>query len=155
MVGDSGVDKTVKRLKLIKLKWLDMRTDVWTFIQNCPCCQKMSQIRPPINALKYTTSTYHAMECLNMDFVGPYPDKGYLLVIIDTFTRYVNIYPVPEATAESAVSGLIKHFGLYDSPKYILSDNGTLLMDIHCCGLEIGTSTLMIHFHRHMVDCMY
>ena len=32
MVGHSGVDKTVKRLKLIKLKWPDMRTDVWTFI---------------------------------------------------------------------------------------------------------------------------
>ena len=125
MVGHSGVDKTVKRLKLLKLKWPDMRTDVWTFIQNCPCCQKMSQIRPPINALKYTTSTYRAMECLNIDFVGPYPDKGYLLVIIDTFTRYVNIYPVPEATAKSAVSGLIKHFGLYGSPKYIRSDNGS------------------------------
>ena len=52
------------------------------------------------------------MECLNIDFVGPYPDKGYLLVIIDMFTPYVNIYPVPEATAKSAVSGLIKHFGL-------------------------------------------
>ena len=60
-----------------------------------------------------------------MEFVGPYPDKGYLLVIIDTFTLYVNIYPVPEATAKSAVSGLIKHFGLYGSPKYIRSDNGS------------------------------
>ena len=28
MVGHSGVDKTVKRLKLLKLKWPDMRTDV-------------------------------------------------------------------------------------------------------------------------------
>ena len=54
-----------------------------------------------------------------MDFVGPYPDEGCLLVIIDTFTRYVNIYPVPEATAKSAVSGLIKHFVLYGSPIYI------------------------------------
>ena len=124
VVGHSGVDKTVKRLKLIKLKWPDMRTDVWTFIQNCPCCQKMSQIRPPINALKYTTSTYRAMECLNIDFVGPYPDKGYLLVIIDTFTRYVNIYPEPDATAKAAVSGLLKHFGTYGSPKFIRSDNG-------------------------------
>ena len=61
-----------------------------------------------------------------MDLVGPYPDKGYLLVIIDTFTRYViDIYPVPEATAKSAISGLIEHFGLYGSPKYIRSDNGS------------------------------
>jgi hypothetical protein len=52
-----------------------MRLDVKTFIRECPCCQKMSQIKVPIQAYKYATSTYRPMECLNIDFIGPYPDK--------------------------------------------------------------------------------
>ena len=35
----------------------------------------------PINSYRYTTSTYKPMECLNIDFIGPFPDKGYILVI--------------------------------------------------------------------------
>ena len=124
MVGHGGVERTMKKLKSIKINWPYMRRDVWTFIQECPCCQKMSQVRPPVTALKYTTSTYRPMECINIDFIGPYPDKGYLLVVIDTFTRYVNIYPVPDATAKSALHGLVEHFGRYGSPKSIRSDNG-------------------------------
>ena len=125
MVGHGGVERTIKKLKSLDLHWPYMRQNVWTFIQDCPCCQKMSHIRPPIKALRYTTSTYRAMECLNIDFVGPYPDKGYLLVVIDTFTRYVSIYPTPDATAKSALSGLLKHFGQFGSPKSIRSDNGS------------------------------
>jgi hypothetical protein len=80
------------------------------------CCQKMSQIKIPINAYKYTTSTYRPMECINIDFIGPYPDNGYVLNFIDTFTRWVELYPVPEATAEYAAKCLLQHFGRYGSP---------------------------------------
>jgi hypothetical protein len=54
----------------------------------------------PITAFKYTTSTYRPMECLNIDFIGPYPDQGYVLNIIDTFIRWVELYALPNATAE-------------------------------------------------------
>jgi hypothetical protein len=37
------------------------------------------------------------MECLNIDFVGPFPDDGYVFVIIDTFTRWVELYHTPDA----------------------------------------------------------
>jgi hypothetical protein len=39
------------------------------------------------------------MECLNIDFVGPYPDGGYILVIIDTFTRWVELFLAARADA--------------------------------------------------------
>ena len=125
MVGHSGVERTIRKLKQRKLQWLNMRKDVITFIEQCPCCQKMSHIKVPINAIRYTTSTYKSMECLNIDFVGPFPDSGYLLVVICTFSRYVCIYPVKDATAKSASSGLLQHFGTFGSPKSIRSDNGS------------------------------
>ena len=65
------------------------------------------------------------MQCLNMDFIGPYPDKGYVLVIICTSTRWVELYPVPEATAKAACNALLKHFGRYSAPTVLRSDNGS------------------------------
>ena len=75
-----------------------------------PCRQKMSQVKPAIYALNYSASTYSPKECLNIDFFGPFPDKGYLMVIIYTFTRWVEIYPTPDVSAKSACGSLLKHF---------------------------------------------
>ena len=77
IVGHGGVERTLRKLKQLKYNWEYMRSDVKEFIHKCPCCQKMSQVKPAIQALSYTTSTYSPMECLNMDFIGPFPDGGY------------------------------------------------------------------------------
>jgi hypothetical protein len=61
----------------------------------------MSLLKIPIHAHGFTTSTYTPMEYLNTDFVGPFPDDGYVFVIIDTFTRWVELYHTPDATALS------------------------------------------------------
>jgi hypothetical protein len=79
IVGHGGAERTLRKIKDLKLSWPSMRADIKQYIRECPCCQKMSQIKTPINVLKFTTSTYRPMECLNIDFIGPYPDKGYLL----------------------------------------------------------------------------
>ena len=125
MVGHGGVERTLRKLQDLKQVWKNMRLDVKTYIRECPCCQKMSQVKIPITAYKYTTSTYRPMECLNIDFIGPYPDKGYVLNIIDTFTRWVELYAVPEATAEQACKCLLIHFGRFGSPTVIRSDKGS------------------------------
>jgi hypothetical protein len=53
------------------------------------------------------------MECLNIDFVGPYPDDGYVLVMADTFTRWVELYWVATADAEQTSLCLLLHFGRF------------------------------------------
>ena len=124
MVGHGGVERTLRKLRDLNQSWNNMRLDVKTFIKLCPCCQKMSQVKIPITAYKYTTSTYRPMECLNIDFIGPYPDQGYVLNIVDTFTRWVELYAVPNATAEEACKCLLIHFGRFGSPTVIRSDKG-------------------------------
>jgi hypothetical protein len=39
------------------------------------------------------------MEALNIDIIGPFPDKGYVMSIIDTFTRWVELYYSPAQMA--------------------------------------------------------
>ena len=100
------------------------RQHVRWFIDHCPCCQKMSMLKIPIHAHGFTTSTYTPMECLNIDFIGPFPDNGYILVILDTFTRWVELYHTNDATASSAAKCLFQHFGRFGSPYQLRSDNG-------------------------------
>ena len=85
----------------------------------------MSSIAEPINVNHYSTSTYSIFDTLNIDFLGPFPDKGYILVIIDTFTRWTELFWCPDATAKSACDGLLHHFGRFGSPNMIRSDRGS------------------------------
>ena len=70
----------------------------------------MNMLKIPIYAHGFTTLTYAPMECLNIDFIGPFPDQRYILVIVDTFTRWVGLYHTTDATALSAAECLLKHF---------------------------------------------
>ena len=122
--GHYGLERTLLRLKQLKKKWKFQRQHVRWFIDHCPCCQKMSMIKIPIHAHGFSTSTYTPMECLNIDFIGPFSDGGYVLVIIDTFTRWVELFHTKEATAASAANCLLQHFGRFGAPLQLRSDNG-------------------------------
>ena len=68
------------------------------------------------------------MEKISIDTMGPFPvDKQgniYLVVIVDCFSRYVELYPAADCTAEAAAAAIINHFKFAGVPKIILSDNG-------------------------------
>ena len=91
-VGHFGLERTLKRFQVLKDVWKFQRQHIRYFIDNCSCCQKMSKLKIPIHAHGFTTSTYTPMECLNIDFMGPFLDRGYILVIVDTFTHWVELY---------------------------------------------------------------
>ena len=80
----------------------------------------MSMLKIPIHAHGFTTSTYTPMECLNI----PFPDKGYILVIVCTFARWVELYGTADATALSTAKCLLQHFGRFGVPRQLRSDNG-------------------------------
>ena len=106
-VGHFGLERTLKRLKEIDEIWEFQRQHVRHFIDRCPCCQKMSMLKIPIHAHHFTTSMYTPMECLNIDFLSPLPDRGYISVIACTFTRWIELYPTFDATALSAAECLL------------------------------------------------
>jgi transposase InsO family protein len=133
--GHHGVERTLRMLTtptskdskiiLIRKKVPFLRSYIKQYIKQCPCCQKMSMIKIPILTHPFTTSRYYPMENLNIDFIGPYPDKGYVFVIIDTFTRWVELYYSPDATGKSAAEHLLQHFGRFGAPTQLRSDRGS------------------------------
>ena len=125
LVGHGGIERTVTKLLTAGHKWFHMRQSVRKFIKECPCCQKMSAIKIPVNTTPFITSTEQPMEVINIDFVGPFHDKKYILVMVDTFTRWVELYCCPDATAKSAAQSLLAYFGRFGCPRAIRSDRGS------------------------------
>ena len=137
-IGHFGVEKTL--LKILappsfdnefrpKIEpWPHMREMVKKFIRNCPCCQKLSQIKTPIHTRGYTLSSRAPMDRLSVDSIGPLPpdENGmtYMIVIIDTFTRWTQLYAAPNATAKEAVKCLLDFIKTFGQPHELLSDNG-------------------------------
>ena len=132
MKRDKTIDKIMTRLKAsedITLHRTNIRRYVRKFIQQCPCCQKMSQIKVPIHTKPFTTASHFPMERLNVDTIGPLKEdergNRYIIAIIDSFTRWIGLYGVRDVTAECAVDALIEHFGIFGCPAQLLSDNGS------------------------------
>ena len=132
MKRDKNIDKIMTRLKAsedITLHRTNIRRYVRKFIQQCPCCQKMSQIKVPIHTKPFTTASHFPMERLNVDTIGPLKEdergNRYIIAIIDSFTRWIGLYAVRDVTAECAVDALIEHFGIFGCPAQLLSDNGS------------------------------
>ena len=132
-VGHWGVEMTLKKVHQKykdKGRWAQQREHVKSFIRHCPCCQVMSQIRTPILTAKYTMTTYTAMERIYIDSIGPLKEdsKGnrHIVVIIDGFTRWIELYAVPDVTAEVAAKvALLDWVGRFGVPAQIMTDNGT------------------------------
>ena len=101
-----------------------MKQHVRSFIQNCPCWQKLSTIDSKINSEHFSTSTHAIFDTFNIDYLGPFPDKGYILVIIDTFSRWTEMFWCKDSNAESAADCLLAHFGRFGSPNMIRPDRG-------------------------------
>ena len=126
--GHSGVERTVARLQAKGTAWLYMRTHVRHFIRQCACCQKMNAVKTPIQAHHFTVSSYQPMVKLNIDFIGPFnteEESGYVLTVIDCFTRWVEPVPCEFANAEETANALLMHFRRYGEPSVLLSDRGS------------------------------
>ena len=123
-VGHFVLERTLKRFKDIADTREFQRQHIRYFIDHCPCCQKMSMLKIPIHAHHFTTSTYTPMECLNIDFIGPFPDGECILVIVCTFTRWVKLYVTLDCTAFSAAEFLLQQFSRFGAPCQPRSDNG-------------------------------
>ena len=119
IVGHNGVDSTLTRLFSLQQVWKIMKQHVRTFIEKCPCCQKLSAKDPKINASYFVTSNYAIFDTLNVDYIGPFHDKGYILVIIDTFTRWTELFWCADADAKSAADCFLTYFGRFGSPNMI------------------------------------
>ena len=127
MLGHHGVAKTTEKLQRIGHK-VEVQY-VREFIRKCPCCQKMSALKKPIHANRFTLSASEPMRHIGVDAIGPLVESSsgdtYILAIMCLHTRLVELYPVKSTSASDACDSLVDWSARYGNPYSILSDNGT------------------------------
>jgi len=165
IVGHGGVEATIRNLHKIAAycpkaqatiaSWEGMRKDVKAYINQCPCCQKMGRLKIAIQTKPFTIATYGLWDCVAMDSIGPLPVSksgcAYILVIIDTFSRYVELVPIPDTTANNAVKAIVPFIGRYGIPSAFLTDNGTQFVNetVRLLMETIECQHLTVHPYSH------
>jgi transposase InsO family protein len=54
---------------------------------------------------------------------------SFIIVIIDTFTRYIELFPTDDVTADSAASAIWQHSCRFRAPNEIMTDKGSQFMN--------------------------
>jgi len=88
----------------------------------------MSRLKILIKTHPFTCASYNPFESLHIDHIGPLtPDeKGntHILVMIDAFSRWVELFPTKTTGASEAASCVFQHFGRFGTPDVIHTDQG-------------------------------
>lgn len=129
VLGHRGVALTLSLLREGGKEWPTMRADVEGFIKSCPVCQKVRLGQGSMAAALATTTVTAPFEVLAIDTVGPLPADAYgnefIVVIIDCFSRFVELKATKTAKALDAAAALLEVFGRYGAPKMLRSDRGS------------------------------
>jgi hypothetical protein len=161
-VGHHGVERTIARLIEAKHEWPKMRQGVQKYIKQCPCCQKMSQLKLPIHTHPFKLGQVRPMEEIHMDTlsIGVPDEQGneHILVVIDACSRWIELYPIPDIGAETAARRLVEHFMRYGQPYIVRSDRGTQFCNdlraalFNRAGIEHVTTTPYSHEENGLVE---
>ena len=76
-----------------------------------------------------TCASYNPFEVIHLDHIGPLgPDAQgnmFILVLIDAFSRWVELFPTKTTTALESASCIFKHMGRFGTPEVVHTDRGT------------------------------
>lgn len=128
-VGHFGFDKTLERIR--SSYWFPkMRKFIKKYISACLGCAHhkiptgaKEGVLHPIPKVEVPFHTVHA------DHLGPFvrskKRNTYLLVIVDAFTKYVNLTPVRSTKSKASIKVFRHFFSLFGVPSRLITDRGT------------------------------
>lgn len=87
--------------------WPSVRKDVWQYIKSCEVCQKYKASNTKPSGLLQSSLITEPGHTLGIDLLGPFPTSKkhntYLLVIVDNYTKWVEIFPLRDAKTQKIV----------------------------------------------------
>lgn len=111
--GHLGIRPTVERVRA-SYWWRNLAKDIKEALRDCVACQRRSpygRTRAPIQELP---SCDRPFDFVSLDTVGPLPcseyGNKYILSIIDNFSRYLEMIPLPNQKAETIASAFVRRW---------------------------------------------
>jgi hypothetical protein len=131
--GHHGIDHSYRKL-LVKYKsgWAEergtateVRNHLKTFIKNCPTCQKIKGLQDKVKS-KHSFIVSRPFIEVSYDFICfEKPDRNgnrYILVVVDNFTKLVELKAVPDRGAEGVARFLLELKARYGPINRLRSD---------------------------------
>ena len=124
-----GKNKTLAMLGR-RFYWRNMARDVEGYIKGCVKCQKRKATRPLRQGLLTPMLAPRPFHTVAVDFVGPFEESSieghrYILVMVDTFTRWPIAVPLQSREAHLVAEALTTHLiTVHGIPHRILTDQG-------------------------------
>ena len=130
MAGHLGITKTWGKAKRASFIWPGMRSEVERWVRRCVICQ---QRKPPPHSKRAKLVTYQVgvpWERVAADVAGPFPTtrngNRYILVVQDYCTKWVEVFAMPDQTAETVatliVDNVVARFGVF---RELFTDQGS------------------------------
>ena len=124
--GHQGVVKMKERLRS-KVWWPGVDKDAERKCRECYGCQLVTKatVPPPV---KTTRMPERPWQDLALDLLGPMPTGESLLVLVDYFSRWVEVDVIKSTSSEAIIKCLDRQFSRYGVPSTLRSDNGPNLV---------------------------
>ena len=104
-----------------------MRTEVEAFVRTCHPCQVGKQSKTEKAGVGSFPVPDQRFSAIHLDVVGPLPPSNgyrYLLTVLCRTSRWLEAYPLRQATSEECCRAFISWISRYGCPQTAISDNG-------------------------------
>ncbi|KXJ62433.1 hypothetical protein RP20_CCG010004 [Aedes albopictus] len=113
----------MKRRLRQKVWWPGLDVEVEKFVKSCRDCTLVSNATAPEPLIRSEMPDRPWVH-VAVDFMGPLPSGHNLLVIVDYYSRFVEVVVMKEISAKSTIQALHETFCRYGIPESMKSDNG-------------------------------
>ena len=119
--GHPGIVK-MKSLLRTKVWWPKMDKDVERICRTCHACQVVGSYSTlePMSRVEPPTGPWQDLAC---DLLGPMPSGEHILVLVDYYSRYVEVAILRSITSESVIKSLEPMFARFGFPHSLKTDN--------------------------------
>lgn len=120
--GHPGMSNMKARLRS-KIWWPKMDQHIEQFVKQCKGCTLVSAPAPP-EPMKRTELPSHPWQHIAIDFLGPLPSGHNLFVIVDYYSRFIEVEIMTKIDSAKAIAKLKNIFARFGFPISITADNG-------------------------------
>ena len=126
--GHLGEERTRGRLKE-RFYWPGHWNDVRNWCKTCAVCASRKTPAPKTRAPLQTVKVGSPLQLVAVDILGPLPESEggnlYVLVVADYFTKWVEVFPIPNQEARTVATKLVDEvFCRFSMPEQLHSDQG-------------------------------